>query len=278
MFAAPPGYMSSLQRQLEALDASTFERINRQGGFEVSDLLDAVGRPKSHDVYDPGPLEPSDVIELGSSMNSLAEMGHRLLADGKVAVVGLTDDVVAPRWRLSSTAGPGLLRGYESLRLMPDNGLLVEDGRPSFHSCGTGDVIPALVNSGELAHFLAQGGRYIVVSTCPVPPELIGYHATAGVPITCGIVPRVPGHENVVCMHSGFNQLVHRHRFVTETSDDIRWAWSGSMVVDALLDFRNVEWKWHRRKKIRGMQLVIEHERHIEDLTATFKTQFVRLE
>lgn len=278
MLTSVPGYMTTLQGQLESLDAYAFDRLNRRGGFELSDLIDCVAYPKSHDVWSPEPLEPTDVMELGEASQTMADMGRRLLDEGTVAVVGLSDSVLSPRWRLSTAAGPGLLRGYESLRLRPDNSLFLEDDGPSFHSCGSGDVIPALIESGELGRFLSEGGRHIVIAAGPVPPRLIGCHVATGAPVTCGVLSRILGHGSVACMHAGFNQLVAPHRFMTELSDDIQWMWDGVLVVDALLDFRTVQWKWHRRKKVLGSRLVIEYERYVDDLTVAFRTQFVRSE
>lgn len=192
--------------------------------------------------------------------------------------VGILRPSGPSRWTFTYAGQSRSIDGYESLRLTPDNQLVIDEGGPSYHACGSGDVIPALISSGELALFLTAGGRHVAISNGPVRHDLIGHHVAAGNPVTCGVEARRRAHESVVCFHEGFNQLVHRCRFTDEISDDILWGWDGSMVIDALLDFRNVEWKWHRRKRVLGTRLVVEHERHIDDVTAAFRTQFVRME
>lgn len=272
------GFMSPLQRQLEALKPEVFDRVNRSGGLEVSDLLEAVGHPKSHDVYDQHPLDPDNIVEIGSPSSAMADVGRRLLAEGKVGVVSPAGSHDSHAWNFSYMGKVHTIHGYESLHLTPDNQLVMEGGDPSYHPCGSGDIIPSLIGLGELSLFLTAGGRHIFITSDRVRPDLIGHHAAAGLPVTCGIEQRRPDHQTIPCMHGGFNQLVHRCRFMNEISDDLLWGWNGAMVVDALLDFRNVEWKWHRRKRVSGVSLVIEYQRYIDDLTAAFRTQFVRSE
>lgn len=268
------GFMSQLQRQLEGLKPDVFHRVNRSGGFEVSDILESVGRPKSHDVYDQYPPGPTDIVDIGD-VSAMAELGRRSLEAGTVGVVR---PVGPSTWEFTHAGVSHTVHGYESLRLTPDNQLEMTGDDPSYYPCGTGDIIPALINSGELALFLTAGGRHITIALDRIQPELVGLHVSGDVPVTCGVESRRLDHESVVCSHEGFNQLVHRCRLVDEISDDITWGWNGSMVVDALLDFRNIEWKWHRRKHAVGGRLLVEHERHIDDVTAAFRTQFVRSE
>jgi hypothetical protein len=128
-----------------------------------------------------------------------------------------------------------------------------------------------------LAQFIASGGRYIAITSVDIPEHLLGHHATSGAPVTCGVIRNSPDCDTLACHCGGFNQLVKKHRISTPISDDMIWSWSGSIIIDVHLDFRNIVWKWHRRKKILDSHIVIEYERYLDDVTSFFKTQFVEV-
>lgn len=179
---------------------------------------------------------------------------------------------------------PKIITQYESLCLAPDNQLYYENGKPVFHPCGPGDAIEALKVSGEIQRFLESGGRHIVFSDTDnsqgLPsPSLIADHVSSRYPVTCVVTDSETRDAlPVVCDHAGFDQIVERFRFSSYVEiEQFKFVFTGTMIVDASLNFDNVRWTWHRRKRVQDRSLVVQYVRYLQDLTATFRTRFVFL-
>lgn len=180
---------------------------------------------------------------------------------------------------------PKVLTQYESFCLTPDNQLYYESGKPVFHPCGPGDAIEVLKISGEMQRFLEEGGRHIVLSDtdnaqCLPSPAVIFDHVSSRHPVTCVVtVGETKDNLPVVCEHAGFDQVVERFRFSSYVEiEQFKMVSTGTMIVDASLNFDNVKWTWHRRKRMQDRNLVVQYVRYLQDITATFRTRFVFLE
>jgi hypothetical protein len=171
---------------------------------------------------------------------------------------------------------------FESLCLTPDNRLHVDGQNVVFHPCGSGDSIPSLKREGLLEEFLSDGGEHILFVDADnflgIPtPSLIYDHVVSDCPVTCLITK---GSHNdsapVICEHAGFNQVIERFRFSSYTEIEFfKYISTGTYIVDARINFDDIAWKWHRRKKVVGTNMVVQYHRYIDDLTSSFKTRFV---
>ncbi len=86
-----------------------------------------------------------------------------------------------------------------SLRLTPQGELFLgDDGLPSLHATGHGDLSFALSASGELARLRAEGVRYLTLSNvdnlgASLDPLVLGAHIAAARPMTVELVRTRPG-------------------------------------------------------------------------------------
>lgn len=181
--------------------------------------------------------------------------------------------------------GIEIIEQYESIRLTPDNQIsLTVDGKPNFYPCGHGDVVPALQHSGLISKFLSVGGKYIYVSNVDnvlaYPDEkIVGLHHNNKASVTCEVVKRNPEDKGgFLCVHEGVNQIVESFRMSYETDlEQFEWLNTNTMIFNANLPFEGIHWFWHRVKKNVNNQLVIQHERLLQQLTEVFQTQFVEV-
>jgi len=189
------------------------------------------------------------------------------------------------RSHLNEISGRGdvrLFQQFESVRLTPDNQLYLQDGEPSFYSCGSGDVIPALRRSGLLEEFLSGGGKHIFVVdvrnvTAEPDAAVVGSHINSRAVVTCEVTKRLQEDSGgILCNHMGFDQIIDQFRFSSRTdASGLEWISTGSYVIKADLDFSEIKWPWHRLKKECDGQLVVQHERVLHDLTAFFQTRYI---
>ena len=85
-----PGFLSTLQEQLESLPLEALERVNKPGGLEVRDLLDFVLKPKDYTVDVPEDESPDllyeaiseEAIRLGKESVQRGEVAFCVLAGG----------------------------------------------------------------------------------------------------------------------------------------------------------------------------------------------------
>lgn len=78
-----PGFLSTLQTQLESLPLETLERVNRPGGMEVRDLLDFILRPRDYTVDVPDDVDPDVLYE--DIEQDVTTLGRDALKDGSTA-------------------------------------------------------------------------------------------------------------------------------------------------------------------------------------------------
>lgn len=83
-----------------------------------------------------------------------------------------------------------------SLRLDPDGSLFIDDqGQPSEHAPGHGDLPEALQRSGLLDEFIAGGGRYVTTANldnigATLEPALVGMHIESGAALLCEVADK----------------------------------------------------------------------------------------
>lgn len=313
-----PGFLSQLQESLESLPLDLIERINRPGGLEISDLIDHLLKPRDNSIYEPSDVVSDRICKLSSVSND-----EDPFKDGRVAyciLAGAVDEdqqPVALKKFVTSQFTPiqsGLSRSmdlpevwvmtnplhherveshvaefknvkcfkqYETVRLTPDNQLFNSQLSP----CGSGDLIPALIDSGMLQRFIQSGGRHVqvvdVTNLASRPRrDLVDAHVSSGRPITVEVMnKRFDDRGHTLCDHQGFDIACEDSRIDGPTrANQFSWTCTGTMVIDANLDWSRVEWDWVRSKRISRGSLVVQYERSIYDITRFFKTNFVEIE
>ena len=314
-----PGFLSVLQNQLEGLQLDVLENVNRPGGLEIRDLIDFVLKPKDHTVDCPYQVSDVDIVKNSKISTDAFWFGRTSLIDGTTAHCIIADkdsfekmpssettllelQLMKTSWvkhvwimvrpsrvgdaqRIVNSLGNDqrkVFTQYESFSLTPDNRLHEEEGAPLLHSCGEGDLIPALKHSGILESFLASGGRHVIVCDGDnilgsAHPVIVGQHLLAKSIVTCEVTSRKRGDEHaILCEHGGFNQVVENHRLSSHTDiEEFSLVSTGTYVFDVSLDFDSVKWKWHRTKSNLNNKLVVQYKRTLCDLTATFQTHFI---
>jgi hypothetical protein len=314
-----PGFLNVLQKQLESLDVSTLERVNVDGGLEVSELINRVLKPVDYTVDQPYFVEEvvkcvpdidhddfwrgKDSLNSGETVLCISTDDKSFEVDNKTGFTHLEQQLVKSSWvkrvwifvepshkkfvneSLKRTGSRAfVLQGYESFCLTPNNELVIKEGQPVFHGCGTGDLIFASKRQSLLQLHLVGGGKYIYVIPCKpgveLQPILVGMHTRLNKPVTWQVTERSLDSEyGILCEHAGFPQIVEKFRLSSQTADDLyEYNSVDSCVFDASLDFDSVPWKWHRMKVKTGKGLSVQFKRTLYDLTANFQTVFVDLQ
>lgn len=314
-----PGFLGELQTQLEGLDLETLETVNRTGGLEIRDLMDFLVNPKDYTVdlphlVDGAVLDNSNISidafwrgkdsllsgetvhciivdenafhHMPNSDMTLLEMQLMKLSWVKHVCLLVSPKAAADALRYSTSVGKSVtvVENYESFCLTPDNRLHVAEGKPTLHSCGQGDLINSLVNSGLFSEFVNAGVRHVIVCEGDNMvggghPSIIGQHILTGSPVTVEVTQaKKDDLQGVLCEHAGFNQIVERFRLSPQTQvDDYGLISTGTMVFNLDLDFSNVKWKWHRTRATVNGSIVTQYIRTLNDLTAHFQTRFIEM-
>lgn len=307
-----PGFLLALQDQLERLDYSVLERVNRSGGLDVRDLIDYLLKPIDYSVIDacrPDPStykdnteSPVDAFWVGKDSLTSGQTAFVLIAtpesfivpDGfdcsiletnlmKTSWVKKTFVLIDPRDRskvekMIARLGRGnivLVEGHLTFLLTPDNRLHEGDENYCLSSCGSGDVIGSLVESD----LIDSRTEYIFVSDANnflgcSKPALVGQHIDGKKPVTCEITSRSDKNKTFFCEHAGFNQLIESYRVLNQTDDFIHTG-TETFVFNASVLKDSIKWKWHRRKVNVEGKIVVRFERTLCDLTCNYQTQFI---
>lgn len=300
------GFLPRLQEQIEGLPLRILDRVNRPGGINLLNLFDLIVHPKDYTVYMPDDPKPESIITIDSDFSHL---GYEAIKDGRAALCVISDHEIELEnlissyfcklnarhlpfqkiWTISPSQTKSLMPNvtsiahYESIRLTPDN-LLPEEGTTLLHTCGSGDLIPALKFSGALDEFLNEGGKYLAVIDLDsgftgFDPRLLDHHIMNNASITCAVTERMQGDSGALLCHTmGVDQLVEQFNFSSRMEySNLAWTSAGMMVLNADVEFDISLLPWHRRKKVADKRLVIQYERSMNDLTSIFRTQFVHV-
>ena len=208
-----------------APDLESLHRITEAIEVPAADVAPLLPEPGSADAERAGALGAEAIrngefaavvlaggmaTRFGSQVKGLAPVldGHALsFLDLKLADLGrlgvevtlmtsfATHDVVA-----EAVAGTGVQLAPQlvSLRLRADGALVLEDGAPSPHAPGHGDLADALQLSGALDRYRRNGVRTLFVCNvdnvgASLDPVLAGLHRELGGAVTAELVSKWPG-------------------------------------------------------------------------------------
>jgi UTP--glucose-1-phosphate uridylyltransferase len=173
-----------------------------------------------------------------------------------------------------------------SLRLAPDGGLFIgNDGKPSIHAPGHGDLPEALQRSGLIQSFVARGGRVVMMTNLDnlggtLDPAVIGHHLTHGDPVTSEVVDKVGSDRGGIPARVD-GRLVVLEEFRIPPSFDgnsVRVFNTNVFHFDAqALSELAIPWTFFRvSKKVDGRE-AIQFERLVNEVTSHLPTHYLRV-
>ena len=177
-----------------------------------------------------------------------------------------------------------LIEQYESYRLTPDNQIVMKEGLPDTYPCGHGDLFPALLHSGALSEFIANGGKYVEIVnvdnvTAELDPTTLGRHITGGKKVSCEVVKRTDSDAGgVLCNVLGSLQIVESFRIRGADPQSFEWLNTNSFVMDADVDVKPLGNAWSRVQKNVGSSIVIQHERLLQEITSAYDTLYLSVD
>lgn len=160
-----------------------------------------------------------------------------------------------------------------------------DDGSPSVHAPGHGDLPDALAESGLLARFVNAGGRYVLVTNLDnlgggLDPLLIGLHLERGRPVTCEVVDKVGTDRGGIPARVDGRPVILEEFRIPSTFDPnaVRVFNVNSFAFDAeTLASLQFPWTYFRVEKNVGGKQAIQFERLINEVTFQRDTTYVRV-
>jgi UTP--glucose-1-phosphate uridylyltransferase len=219
----------------------------------------------------------------------LAEREHWQAVSGAVLPMWLmtshaTDDAIreALQGRLDDDSVATFRQGV-SLRLTPEGGLFLEDdGAPSIHATGHGDLPDALGASGLLHRFVERGGRYIWIMNldnlgAAVDPVLLGWHITRGASLTVEVVDKAGDVGGIPVRLDGRPVVLEDFRLPAGFDrDSVPYFNTNTFIADAsALDALDADWSWFRVEKTVDGRPAVQFERLVGELTSWLDSRFV---
>lgn len=171
-----------------------------------------------------------------------------------------------------------------SLRLTPQGRLFLgDDGLPSLHATGHGDLPDALRRSGLLKRFRRRGGRYLWIMNldnlgAAVDPLVLGWHIDHGAPLTVEVVEKRPGDRGGIPVRlDGRPVVLESFRLPDGFDQDAVTVFNtNTFLADAAaLDELDMAWTWFRVEKTVDGRPAIQFERLIGELTSALHSRFL---
>ena len=173
-----------------------------------------------------------------------------------------------------------------SLRVTPKGDVFFdEQGRPSEHAPGHGDLPDALRESGLLDAFVKRGGKVIMVTNIDnmggtLDPLVIGFHLAHGKPVTSEVVDKLPSDRGGIPAYVD-KQLCVLEEFRIPPSFDpatVRVFNTNVFHFDAptILDL-DIPWTFFTVKKKLGEQSVVQFERLVNEVTSYLPTAYLHV-
>jgi UTP--glucose-1-phosphate uridylyltransferase len=160
-----------------------------------------------------------------------------------------------------------------------------EDGSPSLHAPGHGDLPDALAHSGLLRRFASAGGRYVLVTNLDnlgggLDPLLIGLHLERGRPVTCEVVDKLGSDRGGIPARVDGRPVVLEEFRIPSTFDpnSVRVFSVNNFAFDAdALDSLRFPWTYFCVEKTAHGKKAIQFERLINEVTFQRDTTYVRV-
>ena len=170
-----------------------------------------------------------------------------------------------------------------SLRLTPEGRLFLEDdGRPSLHATGHGDLPDALRASGLLTRFVKRGGRYVWIVNldnlgAAVDPAVLGWHIDHGASLTVEVVEKTGDVGGIPARLDGRPVVLEDFRLPEVfDGDSVPYFNTNTFLCDAaVLEHLEPAWSWFRVEKTVDDRPAIQFERLVGELTSWLDSRFL---
>jgi UTP--glucose-1-phosphate uridylyltransferase len=162
---------------------------------------------------------------------------------------------------------------------------LGEDGQPSVHATGHGDLPDALRESGLLDKFLARGGRLVVIANidnlgATVDPAILGFHLDHGGPLTVEVVDKVGSDRGGGPVRWNGRPIITEEFRLPIGFDPatVPVFNTNTFVVSApALQNLEMEWTYVEVEKTIGERKAVQFERLLGEITAGLPSRFLRV-
>ena len=160
-----------------------------------------------------------------------------------------------------------------------------EDGHPSVHATGHGDLPEALARCGLLDKFLARGGKIVVIANidnlgATVDPAILGFHIDHGGPLTVELVDKVGSDRGGGPVRWNGKPII-TEEFRLPTGFDptqVPVFNTNTFLVSApALQTLEMEWTYVEVEKKIGEHKAIQFERLLGEITAGLPSRFLRV-
>jgi len=220
----------------------------------------------------------------------------------EVETIALRHGATPPLWLMASNATEAPLREalgstldgdrvavfsqFVSLRLNTEGGIFLdEQGEPSEHASGHGDLPEALQRSGLIQRFVARGGRVVMVTNLDnlggaIDPAIIGWHLDQGAPVTSEVVGKLENDRGGIPVRVDGKLCVLEEFRIPESFDPatVRVFNTNTFHFDArALSELQIPWTFFRVKKKVGPSDVIQFKRLINEVTSHLETRYLHV-
>ncbi|MCW5811681.1 MAG: UTP--glucose-1-phosphate uridylyltransferase [Labilithrix sp.] len=196
------------------------------------------------------------------------------------------DGLVAALAKADAPPHVACFRQDLSLRLEPSGALFYgDDGAPSPHATGHGDLVDALRRSGLLDAFLANGGKYVWITNvdnlgASIDEAELGFFVEAagkGIDVLCEVCPKAGDKGGIPVFAEGKTQVLEEFRlppgFDPSTVDVFN---TNTFLVRAEpLAKAKLVWTYFEVEKTVDGRTAIQFERLIQELTAHLPSIFL---
>jgi UTP--glucose-1-phosphate uridylyltransferase len=173
-----------------------------------------------------------------------------------------------------------------SLRLTPEGSLFRgDDGEPSAHATGHGDLVDAVRRSGLLRAFRKGGGKYVWIANldnlgATVDPAMLGTFITSGADVMVEVCEKAAGDRGGIPVHAqGRLQVLEEFRLPADfDASQVRVFNTNTFLVRAdALESASIEWNWFEVEKKVDDRPAIQFERLLQELTAALPAAYIRV-
>lgn len=171
-----------------------------------------------------------------------------------------------------------------SLRLTPDGHLFrTNEGAPSLHATGHGDLPDSIRSAGTLGRLMGEGVRVVWIANldnlgAAIDPLVLGAHLDQGSPLTVEVVDKKPGDRGGSPFRvDGRTVILESFRVPRDIDeDDVPVFNTNTFLIDAeqLRDLE-MDWTWFRVEKSVEGRPAIQFERLIGELTSALDSTFL---
>jgi UTP--glucose-1-phosphate uridylyltransferase len=175
-----------------------------------------------------------------------------------------------------------------SLRLNPDGTLFIDDeGKPSIHATGHGDLVDALRRSKLLDTFVDGGGKYVWITNvdnlgATIDEAILGHFiesVDAGAAVQCEVCPKAGDKGGIPVHAEGKLQVLEEFRLPPEldpTTVDV-FNTNTFLVHAETIAKAPLSWTFFEVEKKVDDRPAIQFERLIQEITAHLPSRYLRV-